>query len=44
MKAVQWVLGYASAVMTLDVYVDLFDDGLGVLAQCLGLVAWLHSV
>ena len=27
-KAVQGMLGYASAAMTLDVYSDLFDDDL----------------
>lgn len=43
-RAVQRVLGHASAAMILDVYADLFDGDLDVLAQCLGLVAWLHSV
>ena len=38
------VSGYVSVAMTLDVYVDLFDGDLDVLAQCLGSVAWLHSV
>lgn len=42
--AVQWMLGYVSAAMTLDVCADLFGDDLDVLAQCLDLVAWLHSV
>ena len=32
-KAVQWMLGHASAAMTLDVYSGLFDDDLGVLAE-----------
>lgn len=32
-KAVQRVLGHASAAMTLDVYSGLFDDGLGGLAE-----------
>lgn len=44
MKAVQRVLGYALAAMTLGVYVDLFDGDLGVLAQRLDSVAWLHSM
>jgi hypothetical protein len=32
-KAVQRMLGHASAAMTLDVYSGLFDDDLGVLAD-----------
>jgi integrase len=32
-KAVQKMLGHASAAMTLDVYTDLFDDDLDALAQ-----------
>lgn len=43
-KAVQRMLGHASAAMTLDVYAVLFDGDLDVLAQCLDSVAWLHSV
>lgn len=31
-KAVQRMLGHASAAMTLDVYADLFDDDLDTLA------------
>ena len=43
-KAVQRVLGYVSAAMTLDVCADLFGDDLDVLAQRLDSVAWLHSM
>lgn len=43
-RAVQRVLGYASAAMTLDVCADLFGDDLDVLVQRLDSVAWLHSV
>jgi integrase len=32
-KAIQRMLGHASAAMTLDVYADLFDDDLTVVAQ-----------
>ncbi|MCS6556393.1 tyrosine-type recombinase/integrase [Curtobacterium flaccumfaciens] len=32
-KAVQRMLGHASAAMTLDVYADLFDDDLTALAD-----------
>lgn len=32
MKAVQRMLGHASAAMTLDVYADLFDDDLDTVA------------
>ena len=38
------MLGYVSAARILDVYVDLFDGDLGVLAQCLDSAAWLYSV
>ncbi len=34
-KAVQNMLGHASAAMTLDVYADLFDDDLDVVADAL---------
>lgn len=34
-KAVQRMLGHASAAMTLDVYADLFDDDLDIVAQTL---------
>lgn len=43
-KAVQRMLGHASAAMTLDVYADLFDDDLDVLAQRLDSAARLHSM
>ena len=33
MKAVQRMLGHAKASMTLDVYADLFDDDLDVVAS-----------
>jgi integrase len=32
-KAVQRMLGHASAAMTLDVYADLFDGDLGAVAE-----------
>ena len=32
-KAVQKMLGHASAAMTLDVYADLFDDDLDAVAM-----------
>src|SRR5688500_3173404 len=32
-EAVRWMLGHASAAMTLDVYSRLFDDDLGALAE-----------
>ncbi len=32
-KAIQRMLGHASAAMTLDVYADLFDDDLEALAE-----------
>ena len=35
MKAVQRMLGHASAAMTLDVYADLFDDDLDAVATAL---------
>lgn len=34
-KAVQRMLGHASAAMTLDVYSDLFDDDLDAVAKAL---------
>jgi integrase len=34
-KAVQRMLGHASAAMTLDVYADLFDEDLGHVADAL---------
>lgn len=34
-KAVQRMLGYASAAMTLDVYADLFDDDLDAVGAAL---------
>jgi len=34
-KAVQRMLGHASAAMTLDVYADLFDDDLEAVATAL---------
>lgn len=34
-KAVQRMLGHASAAMTLDVYADLFDDDLDAVAAAL---------
>lgn len=38
-KAVQRMLGHASAAMTLDVYSDLFDDDLDAVAERLDVVA-----
>lgn len=35
-KAVQRMLGHASAAMTLDTYADLFDDDLDHVAEALG--------
>jgi integrase len=35
-KAVQRMLGHASAAMTLDTYADLFDDDLDAVAKALG--------
>lgn len=34
-KAVQRMLGHASAAMTLDIYADLFDDDLDGVADAL---------
>jgi site-specific recombinase XerC len=34
-KAVQRMLGHASAAMTLDIYADLFDDDLDAVAEAL---------
>jgi site-specific recombinase XerD len=34
-KAVQRILGHASAAVTLDVYSDLFDDDLDAVAEAL---------
>lgn len=34
-KAVQRMLGHASAAMTLDVYADLFDDDLDAVAKAM---------
>lgn len=42
-KAVQRMLGHASAAMTLDVYADLFDDDLDAVAEALD-AAVLRSV
>ena len=33
MKAVQRMLGHASAAMTLDTYADLFDDDLDAVSE-----------
>lgn len=38
-KAVQRMLGHASAVMTLDTYADLFDDDLDTVSEALGMAA-----
>lgn len=35
MKAVQRMLGHASAAMTMDTYADLFDDDLDAVATAL---------
>ena len=35
-KAVQRMLGHASAAMTLDVYADLFDEDMDAVATSLG--------
>lgn len=43
-KAVQKMLGHASAAMTLDVYADLFDDDLDAVAVALDHAASLASV
>ena len=37
-KAVQKMLGHASAAMTLDVYADLFDDDLDAVGDALSAV------
>ncbi len=34
-KAIQKMLGHASAAMTLDIYADLFDDDLEAVATAL---------
>ena len=36
-KAVQRMLGHASAAMTLDTYADVFDDDLDAVAEALDL-------
>jgi integrase len=41
-KAVQRMLGHASAAMTLDVYADLFDDDLDGVAHALNQQAAEH--
>ena len=38
-KAIQKMLGHASAAMTLDVYADLFDDDLNAVAVALNRLA-----
>ena len=43
-KAVQRMLGHASAAMTLDVYADLFDDDLDAVAEALNDSATAASV
>lgn len=43
-KAVQKLLGHASAVMTLDVYADLFDDDLDAVGEALSLTGDSKSV
>jgi len=42
-KAVQRMLGHASAAMTLDVYSGLFDDDLDGVAAKLDLPSWTRS-
>ncbi len=37
-KAVQKMLGHASAAMTLDIYADLFDDDLDAVGEALSAV------
>ena len=44
MKAVQRMLGHASAAMTLDVYADLFEDDLDAVADALSSQAITQSV
>lgn len=43
-KAVQRMLGHASAAMTLDTYADLFDDDLGAVADALDQAASSSTV
>ena len=43
-KAVQKMLGHASAAMTLDIYADLFDDDLEAVATALDQARSLESV
>ncbi|MDP9027204.1 MAG: tyrosine-type recombinase/integrase, partial [Actinomycetota bacterium] len=43
-KAVQKMLGHASAAMTLDVYADLFDDDLDAVAARLDQALMFSSV
>jgi integrase len=43
-KAVQRMLGHASAAMTLDVYADLFDDDLEAVATALDAARARESV
>ncbi|MGO2658359.1 tyrosine-type recombinase/integrase [Mycetocola reblochoni] len=43
-KAVQRMLGHASAAMTLDTYADLFDDDLNAVADALNHQAMISSV
>ena len=43
-KAVQRMLGHASATMTLDTYADLFDDDLDAVAERLDVALMLASV
>ncbi len=44
MKAVQRMLGHASAAVTLDVYSDLFDDDLDAVAAALDQAALRSNV
>jgi integrase len=43
-KAIQRMLGHASAAMTLDVYADLFDDDLDTVAEALNQARSVSSV
>lgn len=43
-KAVQRMLGHASAAMTLDVYADLFDDDLDTVAEALSKMRAEHMI
>jgi integrase len=43
-KAVQRMLGHASAAMTLDVYADLFDDDLDTVAEALSKMRAEHLI